>query len=290
MASRHLAWMAILLGTWLVAAAGAAAAPPGKPAIVLTAFGTSTAAADTYEHVAALARKRFPGYEIRWAFTSQKVSKKLWQERRQQLPGLPQVLRELHDAGFTRVAVQSLHVVPGAEWDEVVKESRLVPGLRVALGQPLLNGPQDQQRVLELLEPTFPRDLEHTAVVLVAHGSPTPAGEAVYLEFNRRLRSRHRDHKVFLGTVQNQPSGEAALAAVRASGATSVQFIPLLLVAGEHIRQDIMGDAPKSWKSRLEAGGTIKVLDIPSPGLGYRDNIVQIYLDHLDQALQTLAP
>jgi sirohydrochlorin cobaltochelatase len=90
--------------------------------------------------------------------------------------------------------------------------------------------------------------------------------------------------------VQNQPSGEAALAAVRASGATSVQFIPLLLVAGEHIRQDIMGDNPKSWKSRLEAGGTIKVLDIPSPGLGYRDNIVQIYLDHLDQALQTLAP
>ena len=49
------------------------AASPAKPAIVLAAFGTTTAAFDTYNHFEAKVKERFPGYEIRWAFTSRKV-------------------------------------------------------------------------------------------------------------------------------------------------------------------------------------------------------------------------
>ena len=288
--SRHLAWLVVFLGVWLGLGPRGDAAPAARPAaIVLTAFGTSTSAADTYQHVEALTRKRFPELEIRWAFTSQKVSKKVWEERRQQLRDLPQVLQDLKGAGFRRVAVQSLHVVPGAEWDEVVRQSRLVPGLTVALGRPLLSGPEDRERLLNVLAQDFPRSLKETAVVLVAHGSPTPAGEAAYLALEKLVRSRYPGQNVFLGTVQNQPSGEAALKAVQASGAAAVVFSPLLLVAGEHINKDIMGDDPESWKSRVAAGRPIKVRG-SGRGLGYRDEIVKIYLDHLDEALKTLNP
>jgi sirohydrochlorin cobaltochelatase len=92
-----------------------------------------------------------------------------------------------------------------------------------------------------------------------------------------------------LGTVQNQPSGEAALKAVQASGAASVVFSPLLLVAGEHINKDIMGDGPESWKSRVAAGRPIEVRG-SRRGLGYQDEVVEIYLDHLAEALKTLNP
>jgi len=288
--SKHLALIAVLLGilpglvSWSAAANAAE-----QPAIVLTAFGTSTAAADTYKHVDALARKRFPGYEIRWAFTSKKVSKKVWEEQRQKLQDLPQVLQELKGAGFTRVAVQSLHVVPGAEWDEVVQESRQVPGIRVALGKPLLEGEKDRSLVLDLLKESFPRDLKKNAVVLVGHGSPTPRGEAAYLAFDQLLRQRFPHQNVFLGTVEGKPPGEKALEAVQASGADSVVFIPLLLVAGEHVNKDILGDGPDSWKSRLLARRSLKVQGIRQ-GLGYRDEIVRLYLNHLDEALKTLNP
>jgi hypothetical protein len=53
------------------------AASTAKPAIVLAAFGTTTEAFDTYNHFEEKVKARFPGYEIRWAFTSHKVRHKV---------------------------------------------------------------------------------------------------------------------------------------------------------------------------------------------------------------------
>ena len=172
-------WLFLLLFISVISAPGTLnAASTAKPAIVLAAFGTSTAAFDTYSHFEQKVKERFPGYEIRWAFTSHKVRHKLAQEKGQQLNDLPTTLRELKAAGFNRVAVQSLHIVPGEEWDKkVVQESRKIPGLKVALGKPLLSSKQDQERVLKALAQTFPKDLKDTAVVLMAHGSPAPKGK-----------------------------------------------------------------------------------------------------------------
>ncbi len=281
----------VFLAIWLGLGLGSvAAASAEQPAIVLAAFGTSTAAADTYQHLETKVRERFPGYEIRWAFTSHKVRDKVGREKGQKLKDLPQTLQELKAAGFTRVVVQSFHVVPGEEWEKkIVQESLRLPGLKVALGKPLLSSPGDQVRVLQALEETFPRDLKETAVVLVGHGSPHPQGEAAYLAFEKHLRSRYPGQNVFLGVVEGKPAGEAALEAVRRSGAKSVVFIPLLLVAGEHVNQDILGDGPESWKSRLLAQGAYRI-EAVRKGLGYQEGIIQIYLDHLGLALKTLTP
>ncbi len=287
---RHRPLVAILLAIFLGVTPGYAVARAAeKPAVVLTAFGTSTAAADTYRHVETQVRKRFPSLTVRWAYTSQQVRRKVLKERGEELKDLPQVLQELRAAGFSRVAVQSLHVVPGEEWDEMVRESRQVAGLRVALGQPLLSSDRDQALVLAALQKSFPADLRKNAVVLVGHGSPSPRGESAYLAFEKLLRSRYPGQNVFLGTVQNQPAGETALAAVKDSGAERVVFIPLLLVAGEHINKDILGNEPDSWKNRLLTQRPLQV-DGLRQGLGYRDDIVAIYLDHLDEALKTLNP
>ncbi len=183
-------WLSLLLILSVISAPWTLnAASTAKPAIVLAAFGTTTEAFDTYSHFEQKVKERFPGYEIRWAFTSHKVRHKLAQEKGQQLNDLPTTLRELKAAGFTRVAIQSLHIVPGEEWDKkIVQVSREIPGLKVALGKPLLSSKQDQERVLQALAQTFPKDLKATAVVLVAHGSPSPEGTATYLAFNRLLR------------------------------------------------------------------------------------------------------
>lgn len=282
--------MPVLVGILLIMGLMSGGAPAADhPAIVFSAFGTSTAAADTYHHIDALARQRFPGYEIRWAFTSRKVRHKVAQEQGRELKDLPQVLQELKAAGFTRVAVQSLHVVPGEEWErKIVQESRRVPGVQVALGKPLLSSEADQVRVLQALAKDFPPDLKETAVVLVGHGSPHPPGEAAYLSFNKLLRSRYPQQNVFLGVVAGKPAGDAALAAVQQSGATAVVFIPLLVVAGEHMHKDILGDEPDSWKSRLLAHKAYRIDG--RPGLGYVDGVVQIFFDHLTEALQSKTP
>ena len=258
------------------------------PAIVLTAFGTTTTAADTYQHIDKLARQRFPGQEIRWAYTSRKVRQKVGQEQGKELKDLGQVLTELKAADFSRVAVQSLHIVPGEEWDKkIVQAAGKVPGLKVALGKPLLSSNQDNERVIKALGKDFPQDLGKTAVVLAGHGSPSPQGEAAYLAFNKLLRTRYAGKNVFLGVVGGKPEAQTALDAVKRSPAHSVLFIPLMVVAGDHMENDILGDAPKSWKSQILKARAFQI-DGVRRGLGFNDAVVAVFLDHLAEALATL--
>jgi sirohydrochlorin cobaltochelatase len=264
------------------------AATPKKPAIVLAAFGTSTAAFETYRHFELQVKKRFPDQEIRWAFTSHKVRHKLAQEKGQKLKDLPTTLRELKAAGYTRVAVQSLHIVPGEEWDKkVVQESRKVPGLKVALGKPLMSSKEDQKMVLNVLARTFPKDLKNTAVVLVGHGSPSSEGTATYLSFAQALRARFPQENVFFGTVEGKPTRKEVMDAVKKSGATDVVLMPFLFVAGEHVAKDILGDDPESWKSELLKQKAYHIQGI-TKGLGYQEGITKIFLDHLARALKSL--
>jgi sirohydrochlorin cobaltochelatase len=195
-------------------------------------------------------------------------------------------LRELKAAGYTRLAIQSLHIVPGEEWDKkVVQVSREIPGLKVALGKPLLSSPQDEERVLQTVAQTFPKDLKDTAVVLMAHGSPVPEGEKAYLAFDRLLRAHYQN--IFLGAVEGKPTKEKAFEAVKQANPATVILMPFMFVAGEHVAKDMLGDDPESWKSELLKQKAYRIEGV-TKGLGYLEGVVDIYLDHLDQALKSL--
>ena len=279
-------WLSLLLLIAVISSPAALhAASTAQPAIVLAAFGTTTEAFETYKHFEKKVRERFPEYEIRWAFTSHKVRHKVAREKGQKLNDLGTTLRELKAAGFTRLAIQSLHIVPGEEWDKkVVQISREVPGLKVALGKPLLSSPEDQERVLQAVAQTFPKDLKDTVVVLVAHGSPALEGEKAYVAFDRLLRSRYQN--VFMGAVGHKPTREEAFEAVKKANPAAVILMPFMLVAGEHVAKDMLGDDPESWKSELLKQKAYRIEGI-TKGLGYQDGIIAIYLDHLAQALKS---
>ncbi len=278
-------WLVLILSVvsapWTLNAASTA-----KPAIVLAAFGTTTEAFDTYNHFEKKVKERFPDYEIHWAFTSHKVRHKVAKEKGQKLNDLGTTLRELKAAGYSRVVIQSLHIVPGEEWDKkVVQVSRDIPGLKVALGKPLLSSKEDQEKVLRVVAQTFPPDLKNTAVVLMAHGSPVPEGENAYFAFDRLLRSHYQN--VFLGTVEGKPSKKEAFDALKKANPATVVLMPFMFVAGEHVAKDMLGADPESWKSELLQQKAYRIEGI-TKGLGYQDGIIDIYLNHLAQALKGL--
>ncbi|HSO72053.1 MAG TPA: sirohydrochlorin cobaltochelatase [Thermodesulfobacteriota bacterium] len=263
----------------------AAAAAP-KPAIVLVAFGTSTKAFETYKYFEEKIKQRFPDHEIRWAYTSKIVREKLKEEEQRELPDLAQALTDLKAAGVTQVAVQSLHVVPGEEWEKKVKICQETPGLKIALGKPLLSSLEDRRRVLDTLAKDFPSDLKDHAVLLVGHGSPSPAGTREYLSLYTLMLSKFKSKNVFLGTIEGQPQIKTALGALKKSSASKVTIVPLLFVAGDHFLNDIMGDQEGSIKSELLAAKPYEIQAVDK-GLGYNDGIIQIYQDHLTAALDS---
>ena len=84
----------------------------------------------------------------------------------------------------------------------------------------------------------------------------------------------------------NPPRAET-LEAVKQSQATAVVLMPFLFVAGEHVAKDILGDDPESWKSELLKQKAYHIEGIHQ-GLGYQEGIINIYLDHLAQAMKSL--
>jgi sirohydrochlorin cobaltochelatase len=280
-------WLALALILSMISAPWTLnAASTAKPAIVLAAFGTTTAAFDTYKHFEEKVKERFPDYEIRWAFTSRKVRHKVGAEQGKKLNDLGTTLGELKTAGYNRVVVQSLHIVPGEEWEKkVVEVSREIPGLKVALGKPLLSSPKDQERVFQTIAQTFPKDSKDTVVVLMAHGSPSPEATRAYFAFDRLLRAHYQN--VFLGTVEGKPTKEEAFEAVKKANPGTVVLMPFMFVAGEHVAKDMLGADAESWKSELLKQKPYHIEGV-TKGLGYQDGIINIYLDHLAQALKGL--
>ena len=60
------------------------------------------------------------------------------EEQQRELPDLAQTLADLKAAGFTQAAVQSLHVVPGEEWEKTEKIRQGNSGAKNRPGQTLV--------------------------------------------------------------------------------------------------------------------------------------------------------
>ena len=218
--------------------------------ILLVAFGAMSAAArETYAGFERDARAAFPGREIRWAYTAASLVARLKRDG-EAARTLAEAYRSLRSDGATAVAVQSLHLVPGEKHGEILAEP--APGLRVAVGAPLLASAADLAGVAEDLLADLPAD---RPTLVVAHGH---AREERYNAELQALKARlaAAPRSPFLTRLEGDtdPAGlDRFIARARAAGRAHVQ--PFLLVAGDHLATDILGEAPDSLKSRLGVPG-----------------------------------
>lgn len=259
-------------------AADAASGGAQRPAIVLVAFGTSVAEArQVFDHIHAKACQRYPQYDIHWAFTSKIIRRKL-QQRGITTRSVVEVVADLRNQGCTAIAMQSLHVVPGQEYHGIQQVD--TTGLQVALGAALLTSNADVVAVADVLASQISRT---QPTVVVAHGHKKyPQYNQQVLALARLLEGRHEN--LVVASVEGQLGSEPLeqlREQVTAQG--TVHFVPLMVVAGDHIRNDVMGDEVDSWKNLLQAPQATC-----APSLGWQDNIVDIYFEHLDQALAQL--
>ena len=92
--------------------------------ILLAAFGaTSPEAKCALSSLERRVRLRAPEARIVWAYTSAVLRSRL-AALGEPFPSPSEGLMALRDAGATRIAVQPLHVVPGAEFHELSRAAR----------------------------------------------------------------------------------------------------------------------------------------------------------------------
>ena len=270
--------MSIILGNHATASSPEQAGAAERPAIVLVAFGTSNAEArKVFDHIDTAAKRRYPKHDIRWAYTSQFILRKL-KKRGVDVRSLEEVVNDLRTSGHTSAVFQSLHVAPGQEYEEIRKVD--TSGLRIAVGGALLADDDDVGAVVAALGSEIKKDATN---VVVCHGNRR------FPKFNRQLIAlagsvdARYDNAVVCSINGRPGTDKLGKARQEAARAGSVHFIPMMVVAGVHLRDDVLGNEAESWKNVVGA----KETTCAKP-LGYNDKMLAVYFGHLDEALAEL--
>ena len=245
--------------------------------IVLAAFGTTSRALDTYSFIDTAVKNAFPDHPVRWAYTSRMVRSHMKKKHQANMKDPVQVLDELSGQGYGWAVVQSMHLICGHEFyrllDEV-RESRL----RTSMGLPLLTSPVDYRQLTDaILGNGLAGD--GTATVLIGHGTDHPAWTA-YPALQQIIQVSGVN--IHVATVEGESAMEQTVDRVMQTGVKHVHLVPLMLVAGVHLQEDIAGDED-SWKQAfLDAGCKVTVKE---NGLGKHPAVVDIFVRHIHDAL-----
>ncbi|MDC7240536.1 MAG: sirohydrochlorin cobaltochelatase [Spirochaetales bacterium] len=228
-----------------------------RKALLVVSFGTSHE--DTLEKTIQACEnslaEAFPGYDLKRAFTSHIIIRKLARERSQYIDTPAMAVERLLLEGYEEVHIQPLHIIPGEEYHHKVL-SPVLPFREkfrsFTIGEPLLFSHTDYDLVLDALEDQMPDLGEGEALVLMGHGTEHPAN-ACYSCL--QVKADERGLPVEIGCVEGYPELDRVVDKLKEKGYRRLHLMPLMLVSGDHAVNDMAGDDEESWKSVLEAEG-----------------------------------
>ena len=263
-----------------------------KRAILVVSFGTSykETREKTIDAIEREMEKAFPDREIRRAFTSRMIIKKLKERDGIQIDYVTDALQRLVDDGFDDVVIVPTHIMNGIEYDDVTRIagtfSDKFKSMRIS--RPLLNGQKDHDEVLEALDSVyfkryFDGNTKDTAIVLMGHGSEHFAN-STYSQLQMKMFTLGYDH-VYVTTVEGYPDIDDTMKIMAWHKYSKIVLIPLMIVAGDHAINDMAGDDDDSMKSRFQSAGC--EVECVIEGLGehkvFQDMFVERAKDLIEQ-------
>ena len=241
-----------------------------KSAIVLASFGSADdeIRAKTFDKLAAEISTVFPAFEVRQAFTSNFIIRKL--SRRGIFIQTPaEEISKLRTEGYGKLFLLPTHLTTGEEFDNKIK---ICAGSDVEIIPPLLSEPLDE-KILETILACFKREVDED-LILIGHGSPHRHNPA-YEKLQRLVGER-----IHIGVIEpnDTPNFADVLSRLKNSVAEKIVLAPLLFNGGVHLAEDIAGDK-NSWLTKLAAQGyKVRVV---RDGLGSFEKFRAIYTEKI---------
>ena len=259
-----------------------------KKGILLVAFGANNLQAhQTLRLFDERVRERFGGVNVRLAFTSELIRDRLAAQRVKR-DSVEKALEKMAFEKYTHIAVQSLHIIPGVEFEELCDEANgMVSSGKletVSIGKPLLSSEKDIAQVVSAVLAHLPQErTPDEGVVFMGHGS-SHEGDRQYDAVYRELQKV--DPNLFLGTMDGNHTLEHIIPELQKRELSRVWLMPFLSVVGRHARNDMAGVDAASWKSQIEATGIACTPVVV--GLAEYSGFIDIWLDHLETTLTIL--
>ena len=261
--------------------------------ILLVAFGSTWQQAyDTFDTILDEYKKVFPGWDVYLSFSSAICINQARAGEHAKDPDTPAEVRNYYDpehwltaigkANYKTIVVQSLQVIPGEEYrrvrDSYVKDFMNNKNndftedymhsidKQVAVGVPLMGNDDDVDALANILvnESDIKSMINNgTVVAFMGHGNPEDydyyGANVRYTELENALQALY-PKKFYVGTV-DMPGNfvdDVYDRMANRDGITSgsVQFYPLMSIAGDHAHNDMADeDDPESWYSLFKEWG-----------------------------------
>ena len=263
---------------------------PNKDAMVVMSFGTTykDTRAKTIDATVDAIKAAHPNTKVVTAFTSHIIRDRIQQKEGITYPTPEEALAELKKDGYTRVALASLDVIPGMEYNydaavynlykDNFKKMTLGTSLMYWMGQE--NQTDQVIETLKAVQSQFPKLGKEDALLIMAHGTPDPSN-AYYSVIQDRIHTLGMKN-VFIYTVEGTPNLEQVIPQLKLHGIKHVTLMPFMMVAGDHANNDMAGAEPDSHKSILEKEG-FKV-DTYLHGLGENQNIRNLFVERANES------
>ena len=267
---------------------------PNKDAILVMSFGTTfkDTREKTIEATVKEIQTQHPNTKVELAFTSHIIIDRIKANECLTIPTPEEALTELKKEGYSRVALVSLDIIPGMEYNYKKGVYNLYKNdfKKMTLSTPLMywQGQEGQendiQQFLGTISTQFPKQGKHDAVLIMAHGTPDPSN-SIYSAIQANIDELGLDN-VYVYTVEGWPSLENVVPKLKARGIKNITLMPMMMVAGDHANNDMAGAEPDSHKSILEKEG-FKV-SAYLHGLGENAGVREIFVNHANEAWNAL--
>lgn len=246
-----------------------------KKAILIAHYGSTDdiTRALTIDRITSDIREAFPDFMVREAYISSVVRKNL-DDKGVMTDSPVEALFKLKVEGYDSVYIQSTTIIDGAEMDEVRKSVEKVSQFFdfVRTGNSLLHTPEDCNTLVEILREYPVRPGE--AVVYVGHGNNLPS-TATYTQLDY-MASLSESPVFHVSTIEGYPTADSTLCQLkRMNNIRKVTLIPLLLVCGNHTKNDIAVDFAQSFRNN---GYEVEVL---MRGLAELPQVRQLYVNRV---------
>lgn len=240
-----------------------------EDAIILASFGSTddSVRAKTLDKLAAEIAQAFPTFDIRQAFTSNFLIRKL-ANRGIFIRTPAEEISKLRAEGFKRIIILPTHLTAGEEFNNKIK---ICAAKDVEIIPPLLSEPFDKEILTTIID-CFKRE-DDEDLILVGHGSPHKHNP-IYEQLQRLT-----DDKVHIGVIEpnDTPNFDDVVKRLTSSNADKVLLAPLLFNSVVHVDKDIAGD----WFKKLNAlGYKVRVI---REGLSSFENFRALYIKKLDE-------
>lgn len=252
-----------------------------KKAILAVSFGTShnDTRKITIDAIEQDMQAAFPDYALYRAWTSKMIIKKVNARDGVHICNVKEAMEKMLQDGITDVLVQPTHVINGIE-NDLMKEDALAFQEQfhsISFGDPLLTSEQDNLAVIDAITSEFKTLTKDEVLVLMGHGT-THYANAIYAALDYTFKDKGYSN-IFLGTVEAYPTMESLLKMVHAYQPKKVVLAPFMIVAGDHVKNDMASDEPDSWYSQFKAAG----YDVEPvlKGLGEYTGIRKLFIEHL---------